>query len=359
MLPGGPVVGGVPVQNQEQVLANKTIALMNERGIPPVPENYELFYLYVSGSNPEATRAVEDVFRSGGAFTPQVLDDLRVHYIGSERTNKAIEDVGANIGIALETVLGKLEDAGKHAGDYGRALSAVSGGLGSDQSPAAVRKLVDGLLGATKAMEARTKSLESELSCSTQQITDLKIQLDTVRKESRTDALTGIANRKTFDIELEDAVAAWKEEGQQVSLLMCDIDHFKNFNDTWGHQTGDQVLRLVANCLSENVKGRDTAARYGGEEFAVILRHTGINDAINLANQIRANVESKKLVKKSTGEILGAITISIGVTEARGQDAGEDLIRRADVCLYRAKQTGRNRVIGQSPMDKPEHSSAA
>src|SRR5476649_1970119 len=129
---------------------------------------------------------------------------------------------------------------------------------------------------------------------------------------------------------------------------MCDIDRFKIFNDTWGHQTGDQVLRLVAHCLSENTKGRDTAARYGGEESAVIVRGAGVDGAVKLAEQIRASVEGKKLVKKSTGDILGSITISIGAAELVEDETAVSLIQRADTCLYRAKHAGRNCVIGDN-----------
>jgi diguanylate cyclase len=250
----------------------------------------------------------------------------------------------------LDMVLDKLEAAGKHAGDYGRTLSEVSGGLGGDHSPAGLRKLVDGLLGATRAMEERTKTLESELQHSSEQVTELKVQLDDVRKESRIDQLTGVANRKAFDAELQAAIEDSAETGAALALLMCDIDHFKSFNDTWGHQIGDQVLRLVANCLSENVKGRDTAARYGGEEFVVILRQTALDNALNLADQIRSTVESKKLVKKSTGDILGRITISIGVAQLSADDHAETLVQRADTCLYRAKHTGRNRVVGENEL---------
>jgi diguanylate cyclase len=247
-------------------------------------------------------------------------------------------------------VLAKLEAAGKHAGDYGRTLSEVSGGLGDDQSPDGLRKLVDGLLGATRVMEERAKNLEGELQRSSEQVSELKVQLDDVRKESRIDELTGVANRKAFDAELQAAIDEAAETGAALALLMCDIDHFKTFNDTWGHQTGDQVLRLVANCLSENVKGRDTAARYGGEEFTVILRQTALGNALNLANQIRSTVESKKLVKKSTGDILGRITISIGVAQLSREDQAETLVQRADTCLYRAKNTGRNRVVGENEL---------
>jgi len=169
-----------------------------------------------------------------------------------------------------------------------------------------------------------------------------------VRKESMTDPLTNLANRKAFDEAVRAALAAVAEEGEPVTMLLCDIDHFKMFNDTWGHQTGDQVLRLVAACLSENVKGRDTTARYGGEEFAVLLRGTGLEAATMVANQIRTTVETKKLVKKSTGDILGAITISIGVAQFAPGENAEATIRRADACLYGAKHSGRNLVINQN-----------
>ena len=336
------------MQGQELLLAKAAISLMSEHDVLPVPQNYELFYIYATGGNPALSRIVGGMIASGAKFTPQILRDLRERCLESERAAKTVATVGDSIGETIEGVLGKLEDAGRSAGDYGRTLSEVGRGLGAGQSPVDAHKLIDGLIGATKVMEARTQGLETELHRSSEQICSLKNQLDAVRKESQTDALTGLANRKTFDIEMENAMTDWRDGGVQISLLMCDIDHFKIFNDTWGHQTGDRVLRLVAGCLSENVKGRDTAARYGGEEFTVILRHTGIDNAINLANQIRASVEQKKLVKKSTGEVLGAVTISIGVAEAAAGDTAETLVQRADTCLYRAKQAGRNRVVGEN-----------
>ena len=121
---------------------------------------------------------------------------------------------------------------------------------------------------------------------------------------------------------------------------------------------GDQVLRLVAQCLKANTKGRDTAARYGGEEFAVILPHTSIENAIKLAEQIRRAVESKKIVKRSTGETLGSITMSLGVAKfVPGEPIG-DVVSRADQCLYAAKRAGRNRVMSEWAVDVAEAKSA-
>ncbi len=119
--------------------------------------------------------------------------------------------------------------------------------------------------------------------------------------------------------------------------MMCDVDHFKTFNDTYGHLTGDQVLRLVAMAVKQNVKGQDIAARYGGEEFAVVLPETLLRSAITVADHIRRAVMMKDLVKRSTGEHLGRITISIGVAQLHEDDQPQTLLERADRCLYAAE----------------------
>jgi diguanylate cyclase len=130
-----------------------------------------------------------------------------------------------------------------------------------------------------------------------------------------------------------------------LTLLITDIDHFKRFNDSYGHLTGDQVLRLVALSVKQNVKGADLAARFGGEEFAVILPNTPMRSALTVAEHIRRAVMSKELVKRSTGENLGRVTISIGVASYRPGDTYASLIDRADTCLYAAKRGGRNKVV--------------
>ena len=282
-------------------------------------------------------------------FTPDLLADLRLRCLSGARAAQAMESLGGNMGSLIDDILGKLESSARDTANYKDTLSAATGELGgAERSPADLRKLVDGLVAATRAMEMRAKSLEGELQASSQQVNELRTKLADVRKESMTDPLTGIANRKAFDEAVAAAMTAVARDGEEVTLLLCDIDHFKLFNDTWGHQTGDQVLRLVASCLAENTKGRDTAARYGGEEFAVLLRGTGLEAATRLADQIRATVETKKLVKKSTGDVLGTITISIGVAQFAPGETGEAVVRRADACLYGAKHNGRNLVINQN-----------
>jgi diguanylate cyclase len=142
-----------------------------------------------------------------------------------------------------------------------------------------------------------------------------------------------------------EAVRAARERGEPLSMMLFDIDYFKSFNDNYGHLTGDQVLRLVAMTLKQNIKGQDITARYGGEEFAVVLPNTALRQALTVADNIRRAVMSKELKKKSTGEILGRVTISAGVAVLSPRDDADSLIERADACLYAAKRNGRNRVI--------------
>jgi diguanylate cyclase len=330
-------------------LARDALAWLAQRGVPPAPENFQIAYAYVGQQNPDLRRTVDELIGKGCKFDPGTLSILHQRYFRGPSNDDAMAELGAKIGTELDGVLKALAAAGRDQTAYGRTLSKASGDLGgTNLSAGAIKSMIDQVVNATRAMEARSKTLELQLQTSSREVSDLRQRLESVRRESLTDQLTGIANRKAFDSELKASIARSIESGEPLSLVMCDIDHFKNFNDTWGHQTGDQVLRLVANCLSENVKGRDTAARYGGEEFAVILPQTSLADAVGLANQIRLKVESKKLVKKSTGDILGMITISMGVTQYDPNESAEDFIRRADVCLYAAKRTGRNRVVCQA-----------
>jgi diguanylate cyclase len=157
---------------------------------------------------------------------------------------------------------------------------------------------------------------------------------------------------------LDEALLASANSGSPTSLLVIDIDHFKGFNDAHGHVAGDSALRYVASCIKSNIKGNDTAARYGGEEFAVILPKTSIEHAMSLAERIRHLVNARHLVKKATGVDMGRISVSVGVTESVDGDSADSLIHRADMCMYAAKNAGRNRVHDtpgpQAPQADPQ-----
>jgi diguanylate cyclase len=238
-----------------------------------------------------------------------------------------------------------IDAAAGTASNYSENLADMSQKISSAKDREGLRSIVESLVETTNDMQRTNNSLEQKLTASKQEINQLQENLETVRTESLTDPLTGVANRKFFDETLSRAISDANAHGEPFSLLMVDIDHFKTFNDNYGHQTGDQVLRLVASSLKQNVKGQDIAARYGGEEFAVVLPNTQLRSALTVADHIRRAAMSKELMKRSTGQHLGRITVSVGVATVHKGDTAQTLIERADACLYSAKRNGRNRVI--------------
>ena len=135
-----------------------------------------------------------------------------------------------------------------------------------------------------------------------------------------------------------------------MCLVMGDIDRFKAINDTFGHQIGDEILKMFAKLLSSNVKGRDTVARFGGEEFAIILPETRLADAEHLTESIRSQLEGKELAVNNSGEPIGKITASFGIAQLGEHDDPDTLVQRADARLYEAKCAGRNRVVIDQPV---------
>jgi diguanylate cyclase len=231
------------------------------------------------------------------------------------------------------------------ASSYNESLADMSSKLGNTKDRDGVRAIIESLVQTANEMQNNNNKLEARLNASRQEISQLQQNLETVRNESLTDPLTGLSNRKHFDNAIAKALGEAIERNEPMSLIMTDIDHFKSFNDTWGHLTGDQVLRLVAMSMKQNVKGQDIAARYGGEEFAVVLPNTVLRSALTVGDHIRRAVMSKELMKRSTGQNLGRVTVSVGIATVRNGDTAQTLIARADGCLYAAKRNGRNRVI--------------
>jgi len=229
--------------------------------------------------------------------------------------------------------------------NYDSSLMNATQKLAVAQNRDQVKVIVESLVTSTREMRETNKALEDRLTLSKSEISNLQQSLEAIRAESLTDPLTGLGNRKYFDRSIEIAVQNALANGEPLSLLMFDIDHFKSFNDSYGHLTGDQVLRLVGMSLKQTIKGQDITARYGGEEFVVLLPNTALRQALTVADHIRRAIMSKELKKKSTGEILGRVTISVGVSMLKPDDDTDSLIERADACLYAAKRNGRNRVV--------------
>jgi diguanylate cyclase len=334
----------------ERTLAFADIALGQIKALrqPASPRNYEVWYTYATGYNPSLNQMINETLARNGTLGDADIDQIFDTYLSPTRLTDRIDKVGAQVKDEIEQVMSMIGVALGSATTYSEKFADASVKLDSAKDRDGLRSIVESLVHSAKEMAQTNKKLEDRLSASKQEINQLQQNLEMVRNESLTDPLTSLANRKYFDAALDQAIAQASRNGEPLSLMMTDIDHFKTFNDNYGHLTGDQVLRLVAISMKQNVKGQDIAARYGGEEFAVVLPNTVLRSAITVADHIRRAVMTKELMKRSTGEHLGRVTISIGVAMLRAGDTAQSLIERADACLYAAKRNGRNRVISEA-----------
>lgn len=335
------------LDEHERTMAYAEVALGQVRSLrqSAVPRNYEIWYVYATGYNSELNKIINETLARNGKLTEADLEQIYETYLSQIKTSDRIDKVGARVIGEIDDVMTLITDALGMSASYDDSLSGATQELSVAQKPDQVKAIVESLVKSTREMRDTNKALEDRLSLSKTEISSLQQSLEAIRAESLTDPLTGLGNRKYFDRSIDTAVQNALANGEPLTLLMFDIDHFKSFNDSYGHLTGDQVLRLVGMSLKQSIKGRDITARYGGEEFAVVLPNTALRQALTVADNIRRAVMAKELKKKSTGEILGRVTISVGVSLLKSDDDTDSLIERADSCLYAAKRNGRNRVI--------------
>jgi diguanylate cyclase len=339
----------------ERTIAFADIALRQIRALrqPATPRHFEIWYTYATGYNRSLNEMINETLTRNGTLSEADIDQIYDTCFSANRFTDRIDRVGTKVKVEIEQVMTMIGDAAGNASHYTEDLASASQQLGAGGDAAGVRSIVEGLVEATRNMQMNNELLEARLNASKKEVTELQEHLEAVRTESLTDPLTSLANRKYFNDAIENAIARAHAEGQPLALMLTDIDHFKRFNDSYGHLTGDQVLRLVAMSVKQHVKGQDTAARYGGEEFAIVLPNTALPDAVALADHIRRTVMNKDLMKRSTGEHLGRITISVGVAALQAGDTPARLIERADGHLYVAKRGGRNRVVSETELDFP------
>ncbi|MDE2063359.1 MAG: GGDEF domain-containing protein, partial [Bradyrhizobium sp.] len=303
-------------------------------------DNYSVWFYYAMGGSLTLKKTIDILIANKRKFDSAVNRDLYVTYVNphSSTSGDFPEQLRGVIASAQEYLTTAISDNRTQMQNLDEVTSECLGAI--DPRPI-IERLVKELSHAT----TRSSALEANFLQTTKDLDQIKDSLKQAEQHSNTDALTGLANRRSLEAFLRAAQITAMEAGTPLGILMLDIDHFKKFNDGYGHQVGDQVLRLVARVLQDSVRECDLAARYGGEELMAILPGATIDACIEVAERIRRRIADARLTRRTTGEEISSVTVSIGVAQFRMGETADGLIARCDKALYQAKHLGRNRTV--------------
>ena len=330
-------------------LARTALEVMEAHQVWPTVRNFELWVHYVAEKESPLAQEIDRLLAAGEPITETVGEALAAQFLPEAKLNGDILEAGDVLSKELQSVTAAIGAAQRSSEEYGQELAIATGRLEDDDAKT-VKSVVEDLTVATKKVQGENAILESQLAETTAELGRLRESLDQVRRDAMTDGLTNLANRKAFDERLEHACEHADDASEGMTLAIIDIDHFKGFNDAWGHQIGDQVLRYVASVIGRMGAHPRMAARYGGEEFAIIFPAENGRTARAVLEEIREEVSSRSLKRRSTNEDLGTITVSAGYAERIAGESTMSLVERADAALYASKHAGRNRTTAAQPM---------
>jgi diguanylate cyclase len=308
--------------------------------LDPIPPHYELVYSYLTHGDRKLVEAVDRAIAREGRLTAEAAELI----LAEVRTDMSAELLAGLIDkahIGLTEIAGVAKQSRAEAKAYGDALQTHAADLRSSESGQTVAALVQ----LTSSMIEKTRAAEQQLRDASKQMNELRGSLAEARRVAESDALTGLANRRAFEAKLRRAVAHAREAGKPLSLAFCDIDHFKKINDTHGHDVGDRILKFVAQRLASVSSNSCYVARHGGEEFVMLFQDMEAESAMKIVDEVRADLQERRLIAKQSGEPIGQVSFSAGVAALAAGENGRQMLRAADQALYRAKREGRNRVI--------------
>jgi len=326
-------------------LAGKAIRLAETHKTPPIPKTYEVWYSYAEGSDKSINRSIDSIIEKGKVLDDHQIDQIYCdHLCSKEKEIRQHDTTNLKLEQEMGEVIKLIQSHVATSKNYSGSLNQTVKSLSDTATPKQIRKTIELLIEENSRMRSESANLTQNLKRSKQQVSKMRQSLAESRQKAMRDQLTGLSNRRHFDISLAKEITKSLAGSSPMCLAMVDIDHFKKINDTFGHLVGDQVLKFFGQLLSKNVKGRDIVSRYGGEEFAIILPSTDIANARILAKNIRSQIAETSLVVTKNRKSIGMITASFGLSQVVHNDTPETLIQRADTKLYQAKNAGRNRV---------------
>ena len=330
-------------------LLRLALPLMSRQKAAPHPLRSAVWYEHVAGTNRALSEAIAELTRDG-----QPLDDEQTTYLYDHFVLSADEQAAQRVADGVRGLLGEMAVSASRAGEQAQHFDASLARWHDDiQTGRATEAPVSERMRAeTQAMRESVGELQAQLATSQREIEQLRREIERSRDEALLDSLTGLGNRRAFDPLLLEA-ANRGEAG--ACLLVCDIDHFKKINDSFGHLFGDQVLKVVAKAIQASLRDGSHAARVGGEEFAVLLPRTTLAEGQIAAERVRATVAASRIRKRESNQTIGQVTISIGLAAQMAGESADAWFERADRALYASKQGGRNRVTvaAEAPALKP------
>jgi len=326
-------------------MAGRALQLMAQHNVPATPQNFEVWFTFVRGTVPELNKTIRILLGSKRPLDAETNRSLFLNYIGappdwdarhsqiSAELHKVLREAQDFLGATLIDNRKQVED-----------LGAVASQMQDDVDP---RAIVKALIGELSKSVARASERDAHFSASLHELDNIRDKLVLTEERARIDPLTGLANRLALDEFIRRSQMAAMETGAPLSVLLLDIDHFKRFNDKFGHQFGDEVLRLIAQVLRNGLRQDDLAVRYGGEELFGILPNADLDVAFSVAERIRQMISRRQVRVRATGQVLSGISVSVGVAQFVPGEPLTNLIARCDRALYAAKNAGRNRTMSE------------
>lgn len=323
----------------------QVIPLLNTHKLPATPINYSVFYCYVAGASLALNEAVDNAIQQDKKFTTAVLVELYEKYINGSAAIAQQEHIQEALNKVMNEASDEIHHANEDANSFDKTLNQHAATLSNLSDPDSAAMVLKQILDDTRQMVRNTNSLQSRMQDTNAEVDKLKAELSAVKETAEKDALTGLKNRGTFDLKINDTVHKQSKQGLPSTIIMLDIDHFKRINDSFGHLVGDRVIRYVAALLTQIMGPDNFVARYGGEEFVVIIKNQSVETAFKLAEKVRTAMGNSKLQRKDSGETIGKVTLSAGISVLKENDTIDSFIDRGDKALYEAKNTGRNKTI--------------
>lgn len=326
------------------IYAGQAFERIQKHQTPPFPSTYAMWYAYVSGESEELVSRVDDALSRNDTLSLYEICEISNELSPDADAASAQQEIGREFEQEISNVLGLIQDNVKNSDSLGAALENVEEALPTLSPTGELQAAVAALMTENRRMAGSARELNAGLLESQKQIERLNRELEEVQNLSLLDPLTQVANRRAFERRLRSEIEVAEQTGNELCLVLADLDHFKSINDTFGHSAGDHVLREFALIVQKHIKGQDMVARYGGEEFAVILPSTDIFAALNLMVRVKQAIERTKFACGDPPSNLGKITSSFGISAYKPGGDAADLIERADKKLYEAKGAGRNTV---------------